>query len=106
MSDFYYRLWFSIGPRRSGRTYQLALAAKAIGAVLVCHNQSYADEVAREYGIKTFSLGRDPRGLKGPFFFDHLALEQIGADYEHRVMALEKENRRLLAALRQEKGDE
>jgi hypothetical protein len=101
-----------IGPRRIGKTHHMAEAAKRLGAVLVCRDEAEARRVAKEYGIRTFSVRWPAGNLRGfglPVFFDPDAVELMAGHYEHqlelernRVDRMDKETEELREAYRRE----
>lgn len=51
--------------RRTGRTTRIAKKAKETGSIMVCHNHSFAQMIAKEFGITTVSIDR----YLGPDYF-------------------------------------
>ena len=82
----------AIGPRQSGRTTAICRAAKEANGIVVCASQEQADAIADRHGVKTIVPSK-ARGMTGPFFWDHYAVERIIADYadlKWRMEQLEK----------------
>jgi hypothetical protein len=69
---------FETALRQSGRTSRIANEAKKTGAIMVCHNHSFARHVATEFDIQTVSLDNYldtnyRRGMKSTkHVFDHM----------------------------------
>jgi hypothetical protein len=65
--------------RQTGRTTHIAREAVLTGAVMVCHNSSFALSTKRDFGIDTVSLDKYlseeyNRGRKSQkYIFDHFA---------------------------------
>lgn len=86
--------------RGSGRTTVICEAAQKIGATVVCANHDHANMMKR-YGVKTIALSSNARGKKGPFLFDHYAIDCMVHAYEQKIASLEQ---RLAAALKELEG--
>lgn len=65
MSDWKRWTHAILGPRGSGKTRALAMAAKECDGIMVCRDQPEADRIAKEFGIQTVSAMGSPERLMG-----------------------------------------
>jgi hypothetical protein len=70
--------------RQTGRTTHDVEEARETGAVLICHNDSFARMISKKFGVKTVSLERYMsdeyhRGRRNPpkFIFEHFCKHVI-----------------------------
>ena len=87
----YKNTYKGIGPIGSGITTSLVMACKGSGASLVCVNQQHARDVHAEFNIPTTTLDTNVKGLKGPFIFDHHAVDVMSDRYEQEIGDLKKQ---------------
>jgi len=52
---------------------------------MLCHNTSYAEEIANKYGIKARSIQSELTGTVGPYIADHNAILTICLEYEQEI---------------------
>lgn len=83
------------GNKTFGRTKATCMAALAADGVVITHTHEFATYLKRKYGVfaKSYEVNMD--GLRGPFFVDHTALEEILNKAANKIEALEAEIRAL-----------
>lgn len=88
--------------RQVGKTTALMQAAISIGATFVCANKDHESLIRRGYEksiLPTITSAQDIRGTKGPYVWDHFAIERIAAEADSEIGRLESRNANFINAL-------
>lgn len=81
--------------RRIGKTTAIVEAAKKIGATIVCANKAHARMLKEDFKIETVVPYKEIRGTKGPYLYDHFAMEFIAHEALREIEKLEKKVEKL-----------
>lgn len=81
--------------RRLGKTTLIAKACKDLDGVLLGANVEHAKHLERQYQLKCKSIKTNLQGIRGPFFIDHYATEELLYSAVRKIEELERENKEL-----------
>lgn len=90
--------------RGRGKTFQLALACKNIGATLICANHVQARLYKKQYGVPTTTIEcQKLRGTTGPYLIDNFAVTAICDSASSEINRLNKRIKELTERLKHDK---
>lgn len=78
-------------PRQYGKTTLLCKVAKELDAVVIAANFDHVNHLQRTHKVVAKSIDTNMQGLKGPFLFDHFAIETLLFRAANHIDKVEKE---------------
>ena len=79
-------------PRQYGKTTLLCKVAKELDAVVIAANFDHVNHLQRTHKVVAKSIDTNMQGLKGPFLFDHFAIETLLSCRESLIKSKGKRN--------------